>query len=164
MIHSIDACCFVLEHIRTTMVLSAFGCSISKNGRVSKILRRGVWQPQWELESLRNITYDRAKSKNRSLNRSQNLDGIGVTLIRTFLFSSDPACGSVVYNIMRFRLSESQAQDEEWKNEPITMLVPAKCEGFSFAAYDCDSYKRSFHLTMSGMRKLVSLDHNAVRC
>ena len=28
MIHSIDACCFVLEHIRTTMVLSAFRCSI----------------------------------------------------------------------------------------------------------------------------------------
>ena len=119
---------------------------------------------KWELESLRNSTYDRAKSTNRSLNRSRNLDGIGVTLIRTFLFSSDPACGSVVYNIMRFRLSESQAQVEEWKNEPITMLVPAKCEGFSSTAYDCDSYKPSFHLTVSGMRTLVSLDHVAVRC
>ena len=116
------------------------------------------------MEALRNSTYDRAKSKNQSLNRSQNLDGIGVTLIRTFLFSSDPACGSIVYNIMRFRLSESQAQVEEWKNEPITMLVPAKCEGFSSTAYDCDSYKPSFHLTVSGMRTLVSLDHVAVRC
>ena len=44
---------------------------------------------------------------------SHEHDGMGVGRIRTFPFSSDcAACDSVVYNLLKTRLSESEAEAE----------------------------------------------------
>ena len=44
--------------------------------------------------------------------RSHKLDGIGVGRIRTFPFSSDSAYDSVAYDLVKTRLSESEAEAE----------------------------------------------------
>ena len=56
--------------------------------------------------------YDLVKIKNRSRKRSHMLDGIGVGRIRTFPFPSDSAYDSVAYNLLKTRLSESEAEAE----------------------------------------------------
>ena len=40
-------------------------------------------------------------------------DGFGVGRIRTFPFTSDSACDSVAYDLVKTRLSESEAEAEE---------------------------------------------------
>ena len=57
-------------------------------------------------------TYDLVKIKNWSCKHSHERDGMGVGRIRTFPFSSDSACDSVVYNLVKTRLSESEAEAE----------------------------------------------------
>ena len=53
------------------------------------------------------------KIENRSHKRSHKLDRIGVRRIRMFPFSSNSAYDSDVYDPMKTRLSESQAEAEE---------------------------------------------------
>ena len=53
------------------------------------------------------------KIKNQSRKRSHKLDGIGVGRIRTFPFSSDSAYDSFAYDLVKTRLSESEAEAEE---------------------------------------------------
>ena len=54
----------------------------------------------------RKSAYDLVKIKDRSLKRSHKFDGIGVERIRTFPFSSDSACDSVAYDLVKTRLSD----------------------------------------------------------
>ena len=56
----------------------------------------------------RKSAYDPVKIKNRS----HKLDGIGVGRIRTFPFSSDSAYDSIAYDLVKTRLSESEAEAE----------------------------------------------------
>ena len=68
----------------------------------------------------RKSAYDLVKIKDRSRKRSHMLDGIGVGRIRTFPFSSDSgisAYDSVVYDPVKTRLSESEAEAEEPTNQ-----------------------------------------------
>ena len=60
----------------------------------------------------RKSAYDLVKIKHRSRKRSHKLDGIGVGRIRTFPFSSDSAYDSVAYDLVKTRLSESEAEAE----------------------------------------------------
>ena len=60
----------------------------------------------------RKSAYDLVKIKHRSRKRSHKLDGIGVGRIRTFPFSSDFAYDSVAYDLVKTRLSESEAEAE----------------------------------------------------
>ena len=53
---------------------------------------------------------DLVKIKNQSRKRSHKRDGIGVRRIRTFPFSSDSAYDSVVYELVKTRLSEAEAE------------------------------------------------------
>ena len=65
---------------------------------------------------VRTLIYDLVKIKKRSRKQSKQghkRDGIGVRRIRTFPFSSDSADDSVVYNLVKTRLSESEAEAEE---------------------------------------------------
>ena len=50
------------------------------------------------------------KMKNRSRKQSHKRDGIGVRRIRTFPFSSDSANGSIVNDLVKARLLESEAE------------------------------------------------------
>ena len=52
------------------------------------------------------------KIKNRSRKQSHKPDGIGVGRIRTFPFSSNSASDSVAYDLVKTRLSESEAETE----------------------------------------------------
>ena len=52
------------------------------------------------------------KIKNRSRKGSHKRDGNGVARIGTFPFNSDPAYDSVVYDLVKTRLSESEAKAE----------------------------------------------------
>ena len=56
------------------------------------------------------------KIEKRSRERSHKLDGIGVGRIKTFPFSSDSAYDSVAYDLVKTRLSESEAEAEEPAN------------------------------------------------
>ena len=58
----------------------------------------------------RKSSYDLVKIKNWSCKHSHEHNGMGFTRIRTFPFSSDSACDSVVYNLVKSRLSESEAE------------------------------------------------------
>ena len=74
---------------------------------------------------------DLVKIENRCRKRSHKLDGIGVGRIRTVPFSSDSAYDSDVYDPVKTRLLESQAEVEEPTNH--------KCRVYSLAsAYDSD--------------------------
>ena len=67
----------------------------------------------------RESAYDLVKIKDRSRKRSHMLDEIGVGRIKTFPFSSDSgisAYDSVVYDPVKTRLSESEAEAEEPTN------------------------------------------------
>ena len=55
------------------------------------------------------------KIENRSRKRGHKLDGIGVGRIRKFLFS-DSVYDSVAYDVVKTRLSESEAEAEELAN------------------------------------------------
>jgi len=77
------------------------------------------------------------KIKNRSRKRSYELDGIRVGRIGTFQFSSDSAYDSVACDLVKTRLSESEA--EAGKDKPITVLVPTLCDWFSSCASAHDS-------------------------
>ena len=63
------------------------------------------------------------KIKNRSRKRSHKLDGIGVGRIRTVPFSSDSAYDSDVYDLVKTRLSESQAEPEEPTNHNAGFIL-----------------------------------------
>ena len=52
------------------------------------------------------------KIKNRSRKSSHKRDGIGAERIRTFTVSCDSAYDSIVYDQVKTRLSESQAEEE----------------------------------------------------
>ena len=52
------------------------------------------------------------KIKNRSRTQSSKRDGVGVEGIRAFPFASDSAYDSVVYDLIKTRLSESEAEAE----------------------------------------------------
>ena len=56
------------------------------------------------------------KIKNRSRKQSRKRDGVGVEGIRAFPFASDSAYDSVVYDLMKTRLSESEAEAEGQTN------------------------------------------------
>ena len=56
------------------------------------------------------------KIKNWSRKRSHKLDGIEVGRIRTFPFSSDSTYDSIVYDPVKTRLLESEAEAEEPTN------------------------------------------------
>ena len=58
------------------------------------------------------IAYDLVKIKNRSHKQSHKLDGIGIKRIRTFPFSSNFAYDSITYDLLKTRLSESEAEGE----------------------------------------------------
>jgi len=58
----------------------------------------------------RKSAYDLVKIEKRSRKRSHKLDGIGVGRIGTFPFSSDSAYDSVAYDLVKTRLSESEAE------------------------------------------------------
>ena len=60
--------------------------------------------------------YDPVKIKKRRRKRSHELNGIGVGRIRTFPFSSDSAYDSVAYDLVKTRLSESEAEVEDLTN------------------------------------------------
>ena len=72
------------------------------------------------------------KIKNRSRKRSRKRDGVGVEGIRAFPFASDSAYDSVVYDLMKTRLSESEAEAEGQTNH--TLHVPTLCDWFSPSA------------------------------
>ena len=57
--------------------------------------------------------YDLVKIKNQSCKWSHKCDGIGVGKIRTFPFSYDSAYYSIVYDLVKTRLLESEAEVEE---------------------------------------------------
>ena len=59
--------------------------------------------------------YYLVKIENRSRKRGHKLDGIGVGRIRKFLFS-DSVYDSVAYDVVKTRLSESEAEAEELAN------------------------------------------------
>ena len=56
------------------------------------------------------------KIEKRSRKRSHKLDGIRVGRIRTFPFSSDSAYDSVAYDLVKTRLTESEAEAEDLTN------------------------------------------------
>ena len=56
--------------------------------------------------------YDSVKIKNRSRKQSHKRDGIGVGRIRTFPFSSNSVYDSVAYDLVKTRLSDSEAKAE----------------------------------------------------
>ena len=58
----------------------------------------------------RKSTYDLVKIKNWSCKHSHEHNGMGFRRIGTFPFSSDSACDSVVYSLVKSRLSESEAE------------------------------------------------------
>ena len=60
----------------------------------------------------RTSAYDLLKIKNRNRMQSHKCDGIRVGRIREFPFSSDSAYNSVVYDVVKTRLSESEAEAE----------------------------------------------------
>ena len=76
------------------------------------------------------------KIEKRSRKRSHKLDGIGVGRIRTFPFSSDSAYDSVDYDLVKTRLSESEAEAEiqpitrpriehyDWVTLPLLLATP----------------------------------------
>ena len=68
---------------------------------------RGFW-----LKRSRKSAYDSVKIKNRSRKRIHKRDGIGVRRIRTFTFSSDSAYDAVAYDVVKTRLSNSEAVAE----------------------------------------------------
>ena len=88
---------------------------------------------------VRSSAYDLVKIKNpRSRNQSHRSDGIGVGIIRTFQFSSDSSYDSIVYDLVKTKLSESEAK-ATGKNKPITMHARTLCDWFSSAASASDS-------------------------
>jgi len=56
------------------------------------------------------------KIEKRSVKQNHKLDGIGVGRIRTFPFSSDAAYDCVAYDLVKIRLSESEAEAEDPTN------------------------------------------------
>ena len=82
---------------------------------------------------VRSSAYDLVKIKNpRSRKQSHRSDGIGVGIIRTFQFSSDSSYDSIVYDLVKTKLSESEAK-ATGKNKPITMHARTLCDWFSSA-------------------------------
>ena len=57
--------------------------------------------------------YDLVKIKNQSCKRSHECDGNGVGKIRTFPLSDDSAYNSIVYDLVKTRLLESEAVQVE---------------------------------------------------
>ena len=78
--------------------------------------------------------------KNRCRRRSHKHDGMGVRRIRTVSFSSDSAYDSVVYYVVKIRLSESEAEEQ------ITRHVLTLCNWFSSSASACDRPTTQFSL------------------
>ena len=66
-----------------------------------------------ESKRSRKSAYDLVKIKNLSRKQSHKRDGIGVGRISTFSFSSESAYDSVLYYLVKTRLSESEAEAEE---------------------------------------------------
>ena len=92
-------------------------------------------------------------------NRSHKRDGIGVGIIRTFSFSSDYANSFIAYDLVKTRLSKSEAEAE--------MLVQTLCDWCSSSAFWLLLRRFSFHLVVSdgvisGIRMLFSLNRNAL--
>ena len=99
------------------------------------------------------------KLKNRRRKRSHKRNGIGVGIIRTFSFSSDYANSFIAYDLVKTRLSKSEAEAE--------MLVQTLCDWCSSSAFWLLLRRFSFHLVvsdgvMSGIRMLFSLNRNAL--
>ena len=63
------------------------------------------------------------KIKNQSCKWSHKCDGIRVGKIRTFPFSNDSACNSIVYDLVKTRLLESEAEVEEQTNHNAHSLL-----------------------------------------
>ena len=63
------------------------------------------------------------KIENRSRKRSHKFDGIGVGRIRTVPFSSDSAYDSDAYDLVKTKLSESQAEAEEPSNYNAGFII-----------------------------------------
>ena len=79
------------------------------------------------------------KIKNpRSRKHSHKREGIGVGRIRTFPFSSDSSYDSIVYDLVKTKLSEYEAKAAR-KNKPITMHARTLCDWFSSSASASDS-------------------------
>ena len=57
--------------------------------------------------------YDSVKIKHLSRKQSYKCDGIGVGRIKSFPCSSNSAYDSIAYNLVKTRLSESEAEVEE---------------------------------------------------
>ena len=62
---------------------------------------------------VRELMYDLVKLENQSCKWSHKCDGIGVGKIRTFPFSYYSAYDSIVYDLVKTRLLESEAEVEE---------------------------------------------------
>ena len=65
------------------------------------------------------------KLKNRNRKRSHKRDGIRVGRIRTFPFSSDYANSFIAYDLVKTRLSESEAEAEcSFRRFVIGVVLP----------------------------------------
>ena len=84
---------------------------ISNSGALLRLVFTSRSQSRSRKRS-RKSAYDLVKIKHRSRKRNHKLDGIGVGRIRTFPFSSDSAYDSIAYDLVKTRLSESEAEAE----------------------------------------------------
>ena len=84
----------------------------------------GVAYDQWENQKIRGVVSRR--------------EGIRVGRIRTFPFSSDSSYDSIVYDLVKTKLSEYEAK-AAGKNKPIIMHARTLCDWFSSSASASDS-------------------------
>ena len=83
--------------------------------------------------------YYLVKIKNpRSSKQSHRREGTGVGRIRKFPFSSDPSYDSIVYDLVKTKLSELEVK-ASGKNKPTTMHARTLCDWFSSSAFASDS-------------------------
>ena len=77
------------------------------------------------------------KIKKWSRKQSHKRGGIGVGKMRTFPFSSDSAYDSVAYDLVKTRLSVSEAEAEA-NGKTNRNAHPTLCDWFSSSASACD--------------------------
>lgn len=75
-------------------------------------IRWDWFSPATESSHIRKSDSDVVKTENRSRKQSHKLDWIEVIRIRTVWFSSDSACDSDIFDLVKSGLSESQAEAE----------------------------------------------------
>ena len=122
------------------MIGSFINCFVSqatgslKTTQIKYSFKAGFhWRRSRSRSRSRKSASDLAKIQNRSRKRSHKLDRIGVRRIRTVPFSSDSAYDSDAYDLVKTRLSESQAEAQETINHNACRVYS------SAAAYDSDN-------------------------